>query len=117
MRLGHGQGSASCAWLCSMGHFSSHRDPTTRLLRSPAAGFGRSPVPAAHGSDCAYGMAETAAMSHSGKYQTSDTSHVATMLTTFIAAAWDGMLSTNIGQQKRSPARARRSPQQRKKRV
>ena len=42
----------------------SHRDPTTRLLRPPAAGFGRSPVPAAHGSDCAYGMAETAAMSH-----------------------------------------------------
>jgi AcrR family transcriptional regulator len=53
----------------------------------------------------------------SGKCQTSDTSHVATMLTTFIAAAWDGMLSTNIGQQKRSPARARRSPQQRKKLV
>ena len=49
----------------------------------------------------------------SGKCQTSDTSHVATMLTTFIAAAWDGMLSTNIGQQMRSPVRARRIiPQQ-----
>jgi Tetracyclin repressor-like, C-terminal domain len=53
----------------------------------------------------------------SGKCQPSDTSHVATMLTTFIAAASDGMLSTNIGQQKRSPARTRRSPQQRKKLV
>src|ERR1700722_20650577 len=46
-----------------MGHFSSRRDPSTRLLRPPAAGFGRSPVPAAHGPDCPYGMAETAAMS------------------------------------------------------
>jgi AcrR family transcriptional regulator len=51
----------------------------------------------------------------SGKCQTSDTSRVATMLTTFIAAAWDGMLSTNLGPPKRSPARARRSPKQRKK--
>jgi hypothetical protein len=24
VKLGHGQGSASCVWLCSMGHFSSH---------------------------------------------------------------------------------------------
>jgi hypothetical protein len=51
----------------------------------------------------------------SGKCQTSDTSHVATVLTTFIAAGWDGMLSTNMGRQKRSAARARRPHQQRKK--